>query len=390
MPLVRQTIIRNLSFRLILAFVTIIILATVTAGAPAYWLISTELEQQAWTHISDGARVTQALLVVEKESLANLATLAAQRPTLQVLLEEGERESLVDYLQTFSFGVDLDILAVRDAEGTLLAHGIPSPSWLDPPYEVEVTFHHVPGPAPSLALVASRPVYKAQTGLLLGYVTVGLLLDDSFTSRLAVETGFDQSIVMETRRIASSLTSAETNVDVEAYTQVISSNQSREIEETIHGTHYFTSLHPIHDAEGNVVALSEVALPVDTLIDVEQRALLILILSTLLVVVIGSATGGFIAHRLTMPLSQLTSSATKISQGDLDTPVPHFQDPYEISTLATTLDESRVNLKRVLENLSNAKAWSETLIQSILEGIITVDDQGYITSFSHGAERISG
>ena len=390
MPLANRMILHNLSFRLILAFVTIIFLATITAGVPAYWLISTELERQAWAHVTDGARVTQALLSAEQERMANLATLAAQRPTLQRLMHEGEKASLVDYLYTFSIGVDLDILVVRDAGGSLIADAISSPSWPDPPYDTEIAFYASPTPVPSLALVASRPVYMDQSDLLLGYVTLGILLDDVFTYRLAIETGYEQSIVMETSRIASSLPSTQTSIDSEVYSQVVSSNQSREIDETIQGAHYFTSLRPIHDAEDKVIALSEVALPVDTLLDVEQRALSILILSTLLVVIVGSATGGFIAHRLTRPLGQLTDSATKISRGDLETPVPNFVDPYEISTLATTLDESRINLKRVLENLSNAKAWSETLIQSILEGIITINDEGRITSFSHGAERITG
>jgi PAS domain S-box-containing protein len=54
------------------------------------------------------------------------------------------------------------------------------------------------------------------------------------------------------------------------------------------------------------------------------------------------------------------------------------------------LEGSRANIKRVLEDLEQAKAWSETLIQSIVEGIVTFDDQGKITSFNQGAEYLTG
>ena len=43
-----------------------------------------------------------------------------------------------------------------------------------------------------------------------------------------------------------------------------------------------------------------------------------------------------------------------------------------------------------MEELSQAMAWSQTLIQSISEGIVTVDHSGVITSFNQGAERILG
>lgn len=39
---------------------------------------------------------------------------------------------------------------------------------------------------------------------------------------------------------------------------------------------------------------------------------------------------------------------------------------------------------------SSANAWSDTLIQSIVEGIVTYDAAGRITFFSQGAERITG
>jgi two-component system phosphate regulon sensor histidine kinase PhoR len=110
----------------------------------------------------------------------------------------------------------------------------------------------------------------------------------------------------------------------------------------------------------------------------------------LLVATIGSALGGLHARQLTAPLRQLTDAASNISRGDLATPVHIPTELAEIATLTAALEESRVNIRRALDDLSQANAWSETLIQSIVEGIVTFDTQGHITFFSHGAERITG
>jgi PAS domain S-box-containing protein len=79
-----------------------------------------------------------------------------------------------------------------------------------------------------------------------------------------------------------------------------------------------------------------------------------------------------------------------MSEGDLHTALPHPKEPAEIATLATALEESRVSIQRMLDELTEAKTWSETLISSIVEGVMTFDTQGIITFFSEGAARITG
>lgn len=385
MSFTKQASGHSLSTRLIFAFVAVIILTTVAAGVPAFWLIRAQLESQAWARVEDGGRVTLALLETEKTGLDNIATLTAQRPTLRNLLIEGSTDTLRDYLKAFQAGVELDILVVHDASSQLIAGGAPSP-WADPPVVSEVAFYVVPSSESGLALLASQPVLDSDT--LLGYVTVGVLLDDDFARRLAAETGFDQSIILEGRRTATSL--ADRTVDSKLMEQTSASGQSKSIAMSLQGTRYYTVLLPIRDGQGEVIALSEVSLPVDRLVTAERQALLTLILSTILVAVVSSVTGGLYARQLTAPLRQLTIAALSISRGDLNTPVPIPKGPIEIATLAVSLEESRANTRRALDDLSQAKMWSETLIQSIVEGIVTFDTHGQITFFSQGAERVTG
>jgi PAS domain S-box-containing protein len=121
-----------------------------------------------------------------------------------------------------------------------------------------------------------------------------------------------------------------------------------------------------------------------------RQATLILIVNALAVITIGSLLAVILGHRLTAPLRELTAAAHKISQGDFDTPTPRPEAPVEIFTLATALEESRISTARTLSELSEAKAWSESLLQSLVEGVVTFDTGGRVTFFSRGAERITG
>jgi PAS domain S-box-containing protein len=56
----------------------------------------------------------------------------------------------------------------------------------------------------------------------------------------------------------------------------------------------------------------------------------------------------------------------------------------------TGLEGRQNTASPISEEDDNPGCWSEMLIQSLAEGIITIDREGRITSFNHGAERISG
>ena len=58
--------------------------------------------------------------------------------------------------------------------------------------------------------------------------------------------------------------------------------------------------------------------------------------------------------------------------------------------LAQALEEARAELQRSVVELREEKAWTDHLLEAIVEGIVTLDRQGRITFFSDGAERITG
>jgi two-component system phosphate regulon sensor histidine kinase PhoR len=379
----------SISWRFLLAFIAIIVLTTVAAGVPAYITIRRELDRQAWTRVSDGGRVTKALLDTEKVRLENLAALVAQRPTLQSLLEQGDVVALNKYLETFRATVDLDILVLNEKSGQVVANGAEIIPFVEPVSSREAIFQVMEDGEPEIALLVSQelPVEKDREY----YVTVGIVLDDRYAMKLANQTGFEHGFSTPDERVSSTLGNLPLTASVEeAIRQATTSGMVQNIPLDFQDAHYYISLIPLFGANSEVVGFSEVILPVENLLAANQTALLVLVFSTLVVAFATSVLAGYFTRRLTAPLKELTDAAIKISQGDLNSPIPVPDSPSEIVTLATAFERSRETTLLALEDLSRAKARFETLIQSVVEGIVTIDDQGKVTSFNQGAEKITG
>jgi signal transduction histidine kinase len=377
---------RSFLTQLIVTFVALVLVTAAAVGLPAYYIISSALEKQAWERIEDAERITRVALEAEQARLASVARLAAGRPSLQQLVRSGEFTALAEYLETFRSGGALDLLAVFDPLGRVLASS--GTLEIEPLYSAAAGYRV--DSDNRLALVASQSIPDNQSTGVAGYVVVGISLDDDFARQLAVETGFEQSILRNTSRIATSLDNAPPQTVIPSEAQrAETTNRSRQTEFTMRGIHYYAIFVPLLAVQGEVIGLVEIVMPVDSLMTARHRALLALAFSALTVAAVGSLLGSLYARWLTAPLKRLTLVAREIGHGDLRGPVPVLGRPVEFTTLAAALDESRIKIRRTLDELSRVKTWSEMLIQSMTEGVVTFDADQHITFFSRGAARIT-
>jgi nitrogen fixation/metabolism regulation signal transduction histidine kinase len=107
-----------------------------------------------------------------------------------------------------------------------------------------------------------------------------------------------------------------------------------------------------------------------------------------IIVLIAFGLGVWQAQRISRPLVDLADSAEKFRQGNLDAPVVVQSTVREISQLANTLEDARVTLQHSMEQLQAEKAWIEHLLNSIVEGTLTLDNQNRITFASAGVGKI--
>ena len=84
------------------------------------------------------------------------------------------------------------------------------------------------------------------------------------------------------------------------------------------------------------------------------------------------------------------AAAEQISAGDLAAPIPRLAGPPELASLSASLEKSQATMLDALDERSQARDWLNTLIQSVVEGVVTFDTRGRVTFMSQGAETLSG
>jgi signal transduction histidine kinase len=122
-----------------------------------------------------------------------------------------------------------------------------------------------------------------------------------------------------------------------------------------------------------------------------SRQLRNLILATLAAVsLLGAIVAVLVSRRISQPLSRLAQAAAALRGGDLKTPLSVPSRVWEVNQLTNALEDARVSLKHSLEQLHKEKAWIESLLNSIVEGLLTLNEHARVTFASEGIQRITG
>jgi PAS domain S-box-containing protein len=377
----------SLSGQIIISSIILVILTATIAVLPVLWIIREQLGHQAWSQIEQGYHAAQSLYKVREHRLDSFASLSAQNPSLAEILENGDPSALTRYLESLKMGEEMDFLAICDPDQQLIATTSNQlPEDLCAPRSPG-SYYLVSGQTlPQIWLVASQPI-RSQTQPPPHFI-IGLKLDSDFADQMRNQTGLEHSIMTSDRIVASSLSTYPPNQKVVAprtsflnTSDVVVCCTYNISDQTYYGARI--------QLDGGAVQ-AEIALPV-TDISSTQRALgTVLAGSMLAVVALGSLLGVIFARRISKPLVELSESASRFSQGDLATPVHAESNVREVVQVSQALEQARLDLAKTLTELREEKAWVEHLLESIVEGIMTLDNSHRITFFSQGAERITG
>lgn len=369
---------RSLSVQMILSSVALVLLTAVAAGLPAVWLIRDQLAHQAWAQLEQGSLAAQALYEARQNELQSLATLTAQRPTLRELLAQGEQEALLAYLRTLQEGSGLDLVLVCEVGQVIAQAGEAAPDDLCATDGFSGYYIAPLDPLPQAWLLAAHSLDGGAEGPA-GAVVVGLVMDDRFALQMSHQTGLEHTLLVAGQPVA---TSSPPRRALLVSAPVTTSQDTFEVE----GHPYYAAYLPL-DGSG---LQAEVALEVSGISDTQRRLVWTLAGSILVVALVASLLGTYLARRIGRPLSRLADAAGIMSKGDLNSPLAIETGVREVALVAQALEGARTDLKRTLAELRREKAWIDHLLEAIVEGIVTLDRHGHITFFSHGAERITG
>jgi PAS domain S-box-containing protein len=372
---------RSLPMQMTLNFAVMILITAVAVGLPATWLIGDQLDQQAGALLNQGSGATQTFYLARQNEALNLALVTAQRPTLRRLVSQDDREALPPYLATLQSGANLDLLLVCDLDGYFLAQaGLP----VDDDFcgVTAVTFHiEQTADSPQAWLLAAEPIFQETEQL--GWVIVGWRLNVTFLQQTAQQLELAQTLLLHDVVLATSLPATAVSVQNELPGQRPLPDRYRF---TLDQRRYYTQQVALND-EGLATA---VTLDITNIVESQRRLVWTMLGGIFLVSLLGSGLAVFLARRIGRPLNELAVAAGALSWRDLDRPVQIESQITELSQVAQALEFARLELRGALADLRQERDWVNHLLDSIVEGTMTLDAEGRVTFFSQGAERVTG
>jgi diguanylate cyclase (GGDEF)-like protein/PAS domain S-box-containing protein len=93
------------------------------------------------------------------------------------------------------------------------------------------------------------------------------------------------------------------------------------------------------------------------------------------------------AKKLTKPINKLSSAVKKIADGELKIQLDVIENN-EIGVLTESFNSMSRALVSAIEKAESAKKHTQNIIDNMVDGVITIDEKGLITSFSPAAECI--
>ena len=140
-------------------------------------------------------------------------------------------------------------------------------------------------------------------------------------------------------------------------------------------------------ANGQTVAVIRVARPLEEIqsaITHLQRAILgAAVLAAGVAVIIAF----LIANRTTRPIQQLTESATKFSQGDLEGRLlPPSED--EVGQLTQAFNLMATRMRSLISSLDKEQREMSTVLKEMTDGVVIVDVNGYVSMINPAAEAM--
>ncbi len=376
---------RRLRTQLVLTFLLSSLGIVIAISLPILVLINRQAASQAQLLLDQATLTTRAFLTSEQSDLQNLALLISQRPTLIRLLQEQDFAALDGYLNTLRNSVDLDLILVCSNGQAVKGVGENIPAVelcqtnIQSGYAV-LPSNHEPYMLTTVGLESpQQPAYQVVAGK-----RVSLILRN-----LQTETGLLYFLIWDQRVITSSdpaiATASVLASELQTKAKQASASSLGQRAFSLN-TYQYILANLVLDESSKIELTS--ALNVDDQITSQQNLIRTLTLSLFIILLIAFGLGVWQSQRISRPIVNLANAAAKFRQGNLDAPVSIESSVLEISQLTNTLEDARIALQHSMEQLQAEKTWIEHLLNSIVEGTLTLDAQNRITFASAGVGKI--
>ncbi len=117
--------------------------------------------------------------------------------------------------------------------------------------------------------------------------------------------------------------------------------------------------------------------------------ILALVLIGLVVVLLASWFGMYLARGITGPIKLLAEGTQAVAGGDLNYEIPPVGDD-EIGHLVTSFNRMTGDLRASHTELEHRRRYTETLLRNVSAGVVGLDPEGRVTAINPCAERLLG
>ena len=356
----------------------------VAIGLPVILLISQQSSSHAQRLLDQAVVASRAFLEREESDLQSLALLISQRPTLTELLDEQDFSSLESYLETLREGANVDLILL--CAGGNVVTGINADQTELCRLDSQSGYHALSS-GDVLYLYATADISSGGQRphqVLIGKQASSILAD------LQKETGLIYFLFSEDQAPYASDPSLSVSSTLAAdLLQGSNSDPNRTLQQRsllINDHRYILSNQEI--APSSQLRLIS-GLNVDDQIAVQQSLSSSLIFGLFFILLIASGLGIWLSQRISRPIVRLAHAAAEFRQGNLDAPILIQSPVWEIDQLTNTLEDGRIALQHSLQQLQAEKAWIEHLLNSIVEGMLTLDAENRVTFASAGVVKIT-
>lgn len=379
---------KSLTRQMIINYILIVMITAIIAGMPGILILRVDHNEHAWTQVEQGVYNMKTLYTARQNELIAFAKLVGHRSCLQATVMADDAQGALEHLADLISGTEVSLVVLCDNNDQIITSTLDLPVANMCLNDAERGFVLLPSERGQQVWVFGSHYLGDHTSGL-GRVIAGIPANDALADAVHLQSGLEYSILQGNTPVDTSL--GDNPADLRnAFASIPLfglSDESFQRTFSLNGETYYAVNQILEESPD---LRYEVAISVAHIITSQEQLLLMLIAGLVVVIIFSSLLGIFLARRISRPLEQLTNTAVTFSSGDLSTPVEVRAEVREVALVSKALEDARVKLLDVMTELSDEKAWTNHLLESISEGIVTLDDQHHITFFSHGAESMTG
>ncbi|MBW3591684.1 MAG: HAMP domain-containing protein, partial [Actinobacteria bacterium] len=246
-----------------------------------------------------------------------------------------------------------------------------------------------------VAAIAAVPVMSPEGADVAGVVVMGRLIDEEYLEEQREARGGQAFLITRTEVLAGTTDQNEgvLPTDPRAVQPLFERGARIAVNNTVGGRDVFSTYVPL-ERNGEVIAALVFSSPSGVLGLAQTNVATPLFFIALWATAMGGGLSLLFGSRLTQPIRDLTAAADRVREGDLSARVS-LGTADEVGVLGDTFDEMTEalssltrDLRETAEEQLELRRRLETILQSMTDGVVAVNDQGTIVAFNREAERI--